>query len=124
MGNIEMHKCTGICLVTSTDGPVIIKYNDDITYDSSEQKNVEYLISSNQLRSYGIFIDDTPQSHEGGKFMAIPTQEGHCIIHFKHHGGETILIHRAPTKEEIEQLPVLDVTDVSNKWIPTTLPDK
>ena len=125
MGNLEMHKCTGICLVTSTYGPVIIRYNNAITYNSSERKNnVESLISSNQLRSYGIFIDDTPQSHGGGQCMAIPTQEGHCIIPFEHHGGATILVHRAPTKTEIEQLPVLDVTDASTKWRPTTLPDK
>ena len=123
MGNMQMHKCTGICLVTSTEGPVIIRYNNAITYDETEIKNnVESLISSNQLRSYGIFIDDTPQSHGGGQCMAIPTQKGHCIIPFQHHGGATILVHRIPTKEEIEKLPVLDVTDSSTKWRPTTLP--
>ena len=47
--------------------------------------------------------------------MAIPTQEGHCIIPFEHHGGATILVHRIPTKEDIEKLPVLDVTDFSTK---------
>ena len=39
MGNLEIHKCTRICLVTSTDGPVIIRYNNAITYNSSERKN-------------------------------------------------------------------------------------
>ena len=33
MVNMQMHKCTGICLVTSTEGPVIIRYNNAITYD-------------------------------------------------------------------------------------------
>ena len=72
--------------------------------------------------SYGIFIDDTPQSHGGGQCMTIPTQEGHCIIPFEHHGGATILVHRAPTKEQIETLPVLDVTYSSTEWRPNTLP--
>lgn len=54
--------------------------------------------------------------------MAIPTNEGHCIIPFKHHGGATILVHREPTKGDIEKLPVLNVTDSSTEWRPTTLP--
>lgn len=32
------------------------------------------------------------------------------------------MVHRAPTKEEIETLPVLDVTDSFTEWRPTTLP--
>ena len=54
--------------------------------------------------------------------MAIPTQEGHCILPFENHGCATILVHRLPKKEEIEKLPVLDVTDFSTEWRPTTLP--
>lgn len=73
MGKIEMHKCTVICLVTSTEDPVIIKYNNAITYDAPERKNnIESLISSNQLSSYVIFIDDAPQSHIRGQCMVIP----------------------------------------------------
>ena len=54
--------------------------------------------------------------------MAILTQEGNFIIPFEHHGGVAILVNRAPTKEEIEKLPVLDVTDSSTEWRPNTLP--
>ena len=55
--------------------------------------------------------------------MVIPTEDAEYIVPFEYHGGATILVHQTPTDEEINTLPVVDVTDFSQTWTPKTLPE-
>ena len=74
------------------------------------------LLSTTQIREYGITIDDRPRMHGGKSCMVV---EGKVIPFTMKRSMVTLKIRR-PTEEELEQSEVIDITSVT-EWLPETI---
>ena len=109
-------------MVESTDGPVILRAHQAITYDQTRRKNeVESLLCVAQAQEHGIIVDSNAQKFGGLQCMVINQEDKRYIIPFLFEEGITIMPHREPTDEEINDLPILDISSPEGKWEPKKL---
>ena len=91
----------GIAVVDLPDGVVMIRVNEGIVVPYNS------ILSTNQLQNFGTKVDDCPKMYGGTQTINInngPTLNLHYI------GGLSYLPLRKPTKEELDTLPIHDIT--------------
>ena len=100
-------------LVQATDGPLIAIFHQYATYGKGKT-----IHSVNQLRSFGLEVNDIPKSCNGGK-QSITTPDGFTIP-LAIRDGLCYMDMRKPTEVEMEQFPqVLMTSDMP--WNPQDL---
>ena len=102
-------------VVTSTVGPIVMIFHQYAIHGSGHT-----IHSVNQLRSYGLSVDDIPKSCEGGGGnQRLITPDGYTVP-FAVRDGLCYMDMRAPTELEMENLPHVIVTaDIT--WDPQAL---
>ena len=97
LGSIGMYLATTMTVVESTDGPVILKVHQAITYDQARRKSeVESLLCVAQAQEHGIIVDSNAQKFGGLQCMVINQEDERYIIPFLFKEGTTIMPHREP----------------------------
>ena len=107
---------TSITAVKDIDGNTVIL----LTNEAIENKKSNSMFSSNQLRHFGIHVDDTPRLFGGQQWMKLGED---CIIPFSYNEGLLTLDVREPTEEDLKHSPIYCVTS-DDIWNPTTMSDK
>ena len=67
-----------------------------------EPRVVCWIYLMEDICNYDTFEQCKADIYGGWQCTIINTKTGHCIVPFEHHGGATILVHRASTEEEIK----------------------
>ena len=112
-----MYFATTITVVESTDGPMILRAHQAITYNQSKRsKEIESLLCVAQAQDHGNIVDSNAQRFGGLQCMVIHDEGKRYIIPFLFKKGITIMPHRESTDEEIKNLPVLDISSPEGKW--------
>ena len=83
-----------------------------------DNKLVNSLINTNQLRDYGVIVKDTPKRYDSDSPHAlfVPMEEDIVKIQLKSRGYVSYFDMRTPTDEELEICP--HVTMTSELWVP------
>ena len=90
-----MYLATTITVVESTDGPVILRAHQAITYKQSKRSNeIESLLCVSQAQDHGIIVDSNAQRFGGLQCMVIHEEGKRYIIPFLFKGGITIISYR------------------------------
>jgi len=100
-------------LISSTEGPIIGIFHQYAAYGKGST-----IHSVNQLRSFGLDVNDIPTSCPGGK-QCISTPDGHKIP-LAVRDGLCYMDMRAPTDDELTQLPHVLMTS-DDPWDPHSL---
>ena len=107
--------CTVAGLIQTTTGPIIGLFNQYAHYGKGRT-----IHSSNQLRSFGMDIDDTPRSLQGKQRVLTPCGR---IIPISIRQGLPYMDMVRPTDHQIDMLPhVMFTSDVP--WDPSSLDDE
>jgi hypothetical protein len=114
-GSVKMDFATGIGLVESTQGNILIRVNHGITSPEISHTDIETLISPSQLRAAGVYIDELPHSLNGNQCIIINKE---IIIPMTYIHGKMIINVRTPTMDELNDLQVYDITPCE-KWEPS-----
>ena len=111
--NLPIGSCVTAALDSNGD-TVIFLENEQI--DHSSQSN--FMISPNQLRAFGVDIDDCPSCFEvGGRTGRQSMKVGEHEIPFQYVEGIILLKTRAPTIKELNDCPILILTSDAT-WNP------
>ena len=66
LGQLAMHLGTGVTVVESVKGPVILRANQALVYANDIRKTQnESLLCLSQMREYNVFVDECPQKDGG-----------------------------------------------------------
>jgi len=121
---VQMDLASGMSKIRTLEGDMIIRIHQGVAPLEGTTPVVESLINPDQLRNMGIIVDDVPHLHGGRQCIIIPcdvTGEYEVIIPLTFFEGHTILFLSVPTQEEINALPIIDITS-KEAWMPRSHP--
>ena len=125
-GSVDMDLVSAVTVVDSVKGPVLVRAQQAIAPVENNEANLELesLLNPHQLREQGLIVDDTCQAHGGSQCILIPQEdESHVILPFTFVNGNAIMYNRLPSTEELEDLPMYDLTpSADDDWEPKDFP--
>jgi hypothetical protein len=106
---------TSITAVKDIDGETVIL----LTNEAIENQKSNSMFSSNQLRHFGVIVDDTPKRFGGQQWMKLGED---CIIPFAFKEGLVTLEVREPNEKDLKESPIYVISS-DGIWNPNEMSD-